>query len=272
MKRILLLSSLLILSWMGGACGPSLELEETPFALEMNLETEPADQTEILVDPKTDEKSGIIMPHHELAGEIIESAWERALKAEPDLIVLIGPDHPGRAAYPLIWTEGTESQADLIVSELAGDWIQSGLGGAAIAADHSIETPLMFLPEEAREIPVLAFTVPRGMDDEILDRILAAIQGLQGNCLLVGSVDFSHNLVSEEAEGKDEASWTWIQNRELEAIKNAGNAYFDSPETLLILLGCMEGKPEQKNRCDSSDFGWSKTLPGTSYQIIQFNK
>lgn len=266
MKRFLLLSSLLLFFWIGGACAPSLELEKTRGRVGAECESVAGQQVVI----------GIIMPHHDLASELIEDAWQLALEAAPampELIVLIGPDHPGLADHPLIWTEGMSASLQISISLLAQDWIESGVGGEALVADHSIESPLKFLPEEAREIPLLALTVPRGLDSERTSRIIDEIQTLSEDkqLLVVGSVDFSHGLSSEDAKGKDQESWFWIQNREMEAIKNAGNEYFDSPEAIEILLRCLEGEPEQMIRSDSSDFGWSKTLPGTSYQIIYLN-
>jgi len=206
-----------------------------------------------------------------LAWELIETAWQKGLQSEPDLIVLIGPDHPGLAAHPLIWTEETNALLQVSISPLAAAWIEKGLGQAAVAADHSIETPLKVFLKMDKEIPVLALTVPRGMDQEMVDQTVRAIQELEGNCLLVGSVDFSHNRTSQESKGKDQESWIWIQNREIEAIRNADNEYFDSPETIEILLSCLDGDPEQIIRSDSSAFGWSESLPGTSYQVISLN-
>lgn len=260
MKRILLLTSLIVMIWMGGACAPSLDVEETAETVAVESESAAVDQV----------ISGMILPHHELAKDLIEEAWLHALEEEPDLIVLIGPDHPGLADHPLIWTSETSVSLPNVISPLAEDWIEAGLGEAAVAADHSIETPLKVLLSETMEIPVLALTLPRGLDGESVDRIVKSIQDLEGECLLVGSVDFSHGLDSQASRAKDEESWTWIQNRNLDAIRNAGNEYFDSPETIEILLRCVEGDVDQVKRSDSSDFGWSKVLPGTSYQVIQF--
>ena len=269
MKRILLLSSIVILSFIAGACAPASTQIQTEGAVEMlaptdlmGKETSPGESVEPVL-------AGIIMPHHELASELIESAWEESLKVEPDVIVLIGPDHPGLAAHPLIWTEETESQVAFACSEIAKRWINEGVGGEAIIADHSIETPLKFLQETGNKIPVLAITLPRGMEAECMDRLVEAILEISGNRLLVGSVDFSHGLTSGESKIKDEESWNWIRERNLDGIGNAGNEYFDSPETLKILLRCIGGKTEQIIRCDSSDFGWSEVLPGTSYQGIR---
>lgn len=272
MKRILLLSSICVIVIVGAACAPASTQIQTEAVLKMPAPTDLAGEeasTGEAVEPMI---SGIIMPHHELAKELIESAWEEALKVEPDLIVLIGPDHPGLAAHPLIWTGETKSQVAFACSEIAEKWVKDGVGGEAIAADHGIETPLKFLPETGNEIPVLAVTLPRGMEAACMDRLIEAILEMSGNrLLLVGSVDFSHGLISEVSKEKDAASLQWIQARDLDAIQNAGNEFFDSPETIEILLRCMEGNIFQMKRNDSSDFGWGKDLPGTSYQVIQLN-
>ena len=250
---------------MAGACAPALQAESS------------VDETlfEATEEVQTVEKpvlSGIILPHHEMASQLIQEAWAVALESEPDLIVLIGPDHPGLADHPLIWTEGTCVPLQLLLSPLAEEWINAGIGGEAMVADHSIEIPLKYLPEEAREIPVLALTVPRGMDGEHIDRLVSEIQALSGSCLLVGSVDFSHGLVSETSQIRDEESISWIQARDYSAIQNAGNEYFDTPEVLEILLRCCTGQVDQIKRSDSTAFGWSQSLPGTSYQVIEIQQ
>lgn len=263
MKRILL-NSLILICMAGGACAPVMELEEAEIK---------AVQEELVQKKENQFIRGVIMPHHELAKEMIEDAWEIALEGEPDLIVLIGPDHPGLAAYPLIWTEETKSLVSFTCSAISKRWIKEGVGGVAIAADHSIETPLKFLPEGASQIPVLATTLPKGMDTEQLNCVIEAIQAIAAKeILLVGSVDFSHGLISEESEGKDTISFQWIQERNMDAIRSAGNEYFDSPETIEVLLHCVSGEIERIDRRDSSDFGCGKELLGTSYQVILINQ
>lgn len=268
MKRILLLSSIVIMCFMVGACAPAMESAST-----LEKKKKAAVRIESVETQADQSIRGLVLPHHELARELIESAWEESLKDEPDLIVLIGPDHPGLAAYPLIWTERTESQVAFVCSRFSEAWIKEGVGGEAIASDHSIETPLKFLPEGANKIPVLAMTLPKGMDAEQLDRVIEVIQAIgDKEVLLVGSVDFSHGLISEEAEAKDEESFQWIQNRNFDQIHGTGNEHFDSPETIEVLLRCVLGEIESIDRCDSSDFGWGKELPGTSYQVILINQ
>ena len=280
MKRILLLSSMVMVGFMVGACSPavdrSLRIENNSLSVDeivSNAEEVTVEET------STPLISGIIMPHHELAREMIESAWQESLKVEPDLIILIGPDHPGLASYPLIWTEETESQVAFVCSTISKEWIRDGVGGVAIIADHSIETPLKFLQETGNKIPVLAITLPRGMEAEEINCFLERIQELEGDrlgsgnsLLLVGSVDFSHGLTSEESKKKDAESFAWIQERDLDAIRSAGNVYFDSPETIEVLLRCMSGEIERMKRRDSSDFGCGKDLPGTSYQVIRISQ
>jgi AmmeMemoRadiSam system protein B len=254
---------------MAGACAPAGQADSSMDETVLKAEEEAVLAEEVQIS-ETAGPVGIILPHHELASELIESAWTLGLESDPDLIVLIGPDHPGLADHPLIWTAETCASLQAEISPLAEDWISSGLGGQAMVADHSIETPLKYLPAEADEIPILAVTVPRGMEEDHIHRLVAGIQALDGNCLLVGSVDFSHGLTSEESEIKDQESFEWIEDRDYPAINNAGNEYFDGPEVVEIMIRCCTGQPEQVTRKDSADYGWSETLPGTSYQVIRF--
>ncbi|BES66202.1 hypothetical protein SANA_26410 [Gottschalkiaceae bacterium SANA] len=274
MKRILFLTSIMIMCFLVGACAPAME-NTSKVKNASNLEKKNTEAAKIeSMDPQGDSSiQGLFLPHHELARELIESAWEEALEVEPDLIILIGPDHPGLADYPLIWTSETESQLAVTCSTISKDWIKEGLGGEAIIADHSIETPLKILLEMGTEIPVLAITLPRGMEAICMDRIVEAILEIAGNdLLLVGSVDFSHGLISQESKKKDETSFQWIRERNMDAIQSAGNAYFDSPETIQVLLRCLAGDVVLIERSDSSDFGCGKELPGTSYQVMRLNQ
>ena len=274
MKRILFLTSIMTMCFLVGACAPAMESTST-VEKATNLQKENMEATKIeSMDPQGDSSiRGLILPHHELARELMESAWEEALEVEPDLIVLIGPDHPGLADHPLIWTSETKSQVAFACSTISTEWIKEGLGGEAIIADHSIETPLKILLEMGTEIPVLAITLPHGLEAECMDRMIEAILKLSGNdLLLVGSVDFSHGLISQESEGKDTISLQWIQERNMDAIRSAGSEHFDSPETIEILLRCLAGEVELIERCDSSDFACGKELPGTSYQVMHLNQ
>lgn len=261
---------------MTAACRPG-QSKETLSPVHVSAEDKQLGQTEKNGGSEDQPViTGMVLPHHQLAQDMIEYAWQVALEDHPDLIVLMGPDHPGLADHPLIWTEETECRLAWPCAEEAQAWIEKGLGGEALVADHSIETPLTFLPERARDIPVLALTVPRGMEDDLVDKIVESINELKDQALvsghrllLVGSVDFSHGLASDESKIKDGESFAWIQARDYAMIGHAGNAYFDSPETIEIFLRCLSGPIDQVKRSDSSDFARAKDVPGTSYQVIQ---
>ncbi len=219
---------------------------------------------------------GLIIPHHLLARDLIINALAM-VSPKAKTIILIGPNHQNYG------------KADLQVS--AGEWqTQFGIlepdsllinkinkqGLASIEEDnfdteHSICGLVSFLKiyfPPAKIVPVI---VKSGTTKEEVNNLADFLSKNCMDCLMVASVDFSHEETHKKAQENDTISTGILERLD---IGNINKVTVDSPPTLSILLNYLKkvGVKEGKLIETSDSFLISGQSPQsiTSYITMMF--
>jgi AmmeMemoRadiSam system protein B len=166
-----------------------------------------ADATHRLPDLDNSRIVGAILPHAglEYSGAVAALGWARIGGLRPDILVLAGTDHGGRASGVAVWTGGAwgnplgEVRIDAALAERV-----AALGPSFHADDrahlgeHSLEVQLPFIARacpRARIVPLLVspgYPAAPQAGGARLGSLLAEIRAAGEMVLLVASSDFAH--------------------------------------------------------------------------------
>lgn len=65
-------------------------------------------------------------------------------------------------------------------------------------------------------------------------------QIIDNDTVVMSAVDFSHNLISEQAQKNDQLTYELMQTHQYTKLRNLGNQYLDSSPAIIVLLMTME--------------------------------
>lgn len=190
---------------------------------------------------------GGIVPHHDVAMTLIDEFYSKLSKDPIDGIILIGPDHKGIGSKCSLGTTAFMTYEGLVELDPIGEMLLSE--GSINSApkqlqveEHSIGLHMNYIAHYFPDVPV----VPIYLQDRIgLEGARAVIELLETSIrdkhyLVIGSVDFSHNLSFDEAQKKDEEMQSLILDEKYQKIFTLKDAYIDSSATLFISLELMK--------------------------------
>ncbi len=225
--------------------------------------------------------TGITVPHHLLAAEVMARGFWAASGAGYDRVILIGPDHfhaaPGRFATTLgnFDTVFGSLQNDVAATrELLkrSDLFQSLPGSASHEHGWHALTPFIryFWPD-AKIVPILAAVNTRKGDWKAAADAILPIIG--PNTLVVQSTDYSHYLTLPMAVQRDQESMAVIGSREPNRVeKLLQPAHVDSKASQYIQMALQEAigaHPVIVANRNSADFSLD-TASTTSYVVSIF--
>lgn len=200
------------------------------------------DQTELtFVQPI----AGGVIPHHLLASDMIADFFKRLAPQQPKTIILLGPNHYERGGGNILTSQRAwETSVGMVQpnSEVIQELLESNMvtvDEEVLPADHSIAGLLpfvaYFLPQ-TRVVPLLISDHTTKLEWMLLADALTLQMEKNPGFVVVASVDFSHNLTSNEAQEKDAETIQYIHNFEWEPLAYLGNEHADSPKSLAVLL------------------------------------
>jgi AmmeMemoRadiSam system protein B len=154
--------------------------------------------------------SGLTVPHHLLAADLVAEAFARVRGREYRRIIILSPDHFSRSRTPFAVTRrdfdtalgrvATDREA---VDRLLADPLVSESN--LFSHEHGVRALLPFIAHyfpRARVVPLTLKNTSRPAEWEALAQNLAPLLGPEA--LLVQSTDFSHYLPLEEARRRDQ--------------------------------------------------------------------
>jgi AmmeMemoRadiSam system protein B len=154
--------------------------------------------------------SGITVPHHLVAGDLIARAFRMADASRIDKVIVLFPDHYLRSRLPFATTgrafETVFGRLDVSQEDIRLLLQSRGLVGESdlFGSDHGIGAILPFIKHympSARIVPIAV----SGSRQEDLDNLVARLKQITGpNTLVVQSTDFSHYLPVLEAVQRDQ--------------------------------------------------------------------
>ena len=154
--------------------------------------------------------SGITVPHHLLATDVIANTFARASNGSYDTIVLLSPDH-----FSLGVTDISVSESGF--STALGDIVPDTTIARAMEQlsfvspehffyrEHGLQAETPFIRYYFPHARIVAFTFKETTPKTELDAFIQALEPLlTGRTLVVQSTDFSHYLTKAAASGKDD--------------------------------------------------------------------
>ncbi len=153
--------------------------------------------------------TGITVPHHLLARDLIADMFARARGGEYDVITIISPDHfwLGSTAISVAMDDfgtvfGTVKTNQKLVSELMQ--LPEISVSDFFYREHGIQAELPFVAYHFPKTPIVAITLKANIGKDEVDRLITVLKKvLTKKSLIVQSTDFSHYLTKTEADKKD---------------------------------------------------------------------
>ncbi len=245
-------------------------------------------QSDVIIQPSTVTNTHIIkggiVPHHLLAGNMIASFFKTVSAEQPEIIVVIAPNHTGKGVKEVhtgswSWQTpfGTLEAYESIVSSLVESKIAT-TNFNLLEEDHSISALVPYIKyymPDSKIVPILLHGSFGLKDAQKLGQNLQRkLEKENKKGLIIASVDFSHYLPLEQAEQMDEISIKAIENRDMNIIHQFNNDYMDSPPSIITLLSAMDtaGAEHMKvlDHSNSDIIAGSRSSETTSYFTVVF--
>jgi AmmeMemoRadiSam system protein B len=225
--------------------------------------------------------SGIILPHHDFAKEIIIDSYQRLSKENFDLIVIISPNH----FYPKIGNilsgriidhnRHNLQTANYLIDEL----LEANLikvEDQVVAKEHGINTQLNYLSQFYPGIEVLSIVMPVNPNQAKFKKLQDILANLPPKTLFIASVDFAHDLTYLESLKNNQESIEAIKNFNYEQISHFDNRHLDSPKSIILFLEIMKQKNANNFQVLHNTHGAllsnQTDLVGTSYVVGVFSQ
>lgn len=220
---------------------------------------------------------GMVLPHHLLASTLIHDGFQSLDSASVERVLLVGPDHRSLDGLRIFTTDcawrtpfGTVSpDPETVELFLASGLVESG--GDVISQEHSIGNLMPFFAFHLPDVPVTALAVPGTLSLEesvALGHLLHEATSSR-ETLVVASLDFAHDLLSEVAQVHDQETWAAALAGDHHRLMMMDDGYLDSSQTLVAFLVCMEDRGTESmeliHRSDASEILRVGNQPVTSY-------
>lgn len=172
--------------------------------------------------PVTEKITGLIVPHHLLAKDIIADTFASASAGNYKNIVLLSPDHFQAGKSEVSVTErdfstvfGTIESEKEIANQLKN---LSFVGeGDFFYREHGLQAQLPFIKYYFPKAKIIAITFKPTVSKEKLDQVISVLEkNLGQDSLIIQSTDFSHYLTPTKAAEKDAETMAIINNSETE--------------------------------------------------------
>jgi AmmeMemoRadiSam system protein B len=231
------------------------------------------------ISTQTSQIHGLILPHHDLARElIITAATEVKSQASPETIVVLSPNHfvpEGPSA--LTATSLLDFPLDESVIE---NLLKSGSlvpDESALSLEHGLLIPISYLSQafpQARFVPVmispLNYSPPK-----IHSLATALAQTSPPNTLFVLSTDFSHDTQLQVALTNNQTTIHLLETFNVPTLLTLSDSHLDAPVAAAIFLKIMQYKNATHWQTYASTHGALLTgdplLQGTSYVTGTFS-
>jgi len=235
------------------------------------------------IDKKIDGVKGIVCTHHLLASEMLHEAFLKIDNIEKyKNLVIIGPDHNTTDTKNIYTTQldwmtpfgRLEISQDAL--EIVLEYENIVIENSILEREHSNAALVHFVKYYMPDVKILNLTLPGTLDlQEVLDfTSFLEEEIIDGETLLIGSIDFSHYLDYDTANKKDDETYKKIQERNFVDIMNFDNDNVDSPQTLVAFLEVMnrlDGELTFINNKNSYDIISVDKSETTSYFTLIYN-
>jgi AmmeMemoRadiSam system protein B len=229
-------------------------------------------------DSPQGEVSGLIVPHHLLAGELIADGYKRLADSHSEsaaaventqnkkrsfwgkktsevedtavkTVIILGPNHEEKGNYWALTSSGSwQTHKGVVEPDLAviGQLQNAGVlqeDTALLQTEQSIGTQMPFIAEFLPSVKVVPIVLSNRVSREEIEQLVVALHDVMTEqTVIVASVDFSHYLRSDQAQQNDAEVRKLLEERNTAGLLQlAGNSdYLDSAPSLVTLLKLMD--------------------------------
>lgn len=194
--------------------------------------------------------AGGIVPHHLLAGGMINAFFRGLARTDPPkTVILIGPNHDNEGAGRVLTSELSWSTPYGVVEpDLA--WvhalIEDGLARAdepVLTTEHSVAGIMPAIAYELPDARVVPIILSGGLGPAEAQRLGAELAArADEDTVIVAAVDFSHYLVSAEAQRRDRVTLEALRVFDAGRLFTLDNGYLDSPPSIAVLMAAMTAR------------------------------
>ncbi|OGF25088.1 AmmeMemoRadiSam system protein B [Candidatus Falkowbacteria bacterium RIFOXYB2_FULL_47_14] len=182
-----------------------------------------------------------VVPHHLLAGDLIAEFYSNLAGEEPDLVVLIGPNHYGAGESVFISSDygwdtpfGTLKCDRSALAELK-EALGAGIDPEAVNADHSMTSQAGFIKKTFPKAGFVPIMLKSEVKADEAARLAAALESLarKRKTFVIASIDFSHYQDGPTAAAHDRAAIAALAEADFGAVYALD---IDSPPSLYALM------------------------------------
>jgi AmmeMemoRadiSam system protein B len=193
---------------------------------------------------KQERISGLIIPHHELAKDlIIRTVNKIRISRNPRFIVVFSPNHFRMQSGTFTTAENSPDYpiAKEVISQIKSAVPQLIIDDELAGDEHGVNVPIKYLKQVftgAQFVPIL---VAPGYTPETLMQMAETVTGMMPkDTLYAASVDFSHNNRYEPAMQYDRQTLTTIGNFDYPDLYKYDDNHLDSPAAMATVMMIME--------------------------------
>ncbi|MGI6782844.1 MAG: AmmeMemoRadiSam system protein B [Aminivibrio sp.] len=223
---------------------------------------------------------GGIVPHHDIAADMIEEFYRRAGSEEASRVWIFSPDHFRRAKTfapfcPDDWqTPLRTMKADGDASRILAKLSVSGPDGALFQKEHGITVHIPYIAEHFPNATVMPMTVSSNTPDLALLELKKAILKAAGEGdVFILSMDLSHYKTPEAMAGEDEKTLPVLTGL---SHGRTGEIDVDARRAAALLLMIMKDLGVKEGtvirRSDTSEILGRRVESGTSYGTIVYER
>jgi len=231
--------------------------------------------------PFVNQISGIIIPHHLLAGHLILNVFQKVPSTNLEDIVLITPNHYEHGDKAFITSNNNwktpfgNIYPDLKLIDILNYDSNFVINNPVVFSEHAVTGTLPYLNYYYPEIKVTPVIISAFANEQQLTNFSRKIfNNVDNKTLFILSLDFSHYLNSNQSDVKDEISLKAIKDFDFAKIANFNNDYVDSPTALILFLKIMQLRDTQNvevvDHTNSGVLTNNKHIENTSYFTIGF--
>lgn len=174
--------------------------------------------------PSDGRVTGITVPHHLLARDLIADAFRFASAARPRQILLVSPDH-----FNLGETDVSVAKRDfstvfgVIRTDVSAvrdlETLPTVRAQSFFYREHGLQAELPFIRHHFPDAKIIAMTFKESTPKRTLDEIVSLLEKtLDRDALVVQSTDFSHYLPADEADARDRATLAVLERGDADAV------------------------------------------------------
>ena len=191
--------------------------------------------------------SGGIIPHHLLAGHLIDDFFRSLSIQNPTTIILLGPNHDEKGDFKVL-TSLINWETDFGVVNPSRELIQKFIklnfvrvDEEVVTNEHSISGIVPFIKNYLPESKIFPLVLSASMSREEIEFLARNLSDvIDKETVVVVAVDFSHGLKVNDAYGNDSETLEMIKEFNYPELLPLGNEYLDSPPAIALLLAIME--------------------------------